>query len=213
MKNVILLTTLLFFALFLGCNTTKLTQQFKNPETDVFQANKVLIVGITANKDVRRSFEKKMMESLEKNEVIAVKSIDFFEKSFTDNQQSLKQLNAIETKLLEAGFDAILFTKITNRESRVTVVDAYRNFSNNYPTFEDYYYGNQHVYFKEQQARYHVYTTETSLFCICPGKERELLWQGVIEVVDTTKVDKNITAYINILLKTLKENNLLILSE
>lgn len=213
MKNAKVVTGALIFMLLMGCRTTKLTQQYKNPETATFQANKVLIVGITADKDLRRSFENKMMESLEKDGVIAVKSIDFFEKSFTDNKQSLKQLNAIETSLLEAGFDAILFTKITNKESRVTVVDAYRNFSNNYPTFEDYYYGNQHVYFKEQQERYQVYTTETSLFCICPGKEPELLWQGIIEVVDANKVDRNITTYINLLLKTLKENNLLVLNE
>ncbi len=214
MKNPILLSYLLFLSLFLaGCGSTKLIQQYKNPDTVNFQANKVLIVGISADKELRRTFEKKMMESLEKEDVIAVKSIDFFEKSFTDNQQSLKQLNDIENSLLEAGFDAILFTKITGKESRAAVVDAYVNFAKNYQTFEDYYLGNQHLYFKEQQERYQVYTTETSLFCICPGKERELLWRGEIEVVDANKVNQNLNTYVNILFKTLEENNLLVLKE
>lgn len=210
MKNFISLI-LLFSFLFAGCSSTKLTQQYKNPDTDNFQANKVLIVGISANKDLRRVYEKKMMESLENENVIAVKSIDFFEQSFTDNEQSLQQLNEIENRLFEAGFDAILFTKITGRESRESVVDSYRNFARNYQTFQDYYFGNQYLYFQENLERNQVITTETSLYCICPGKERELLWRGEIEVVHADKVNRNINSFINILFTTLKDNSLLIL--
>ncbi|RMA58773.1 hypothetical protein BXY75_2150 [Ulvibacter antarcticus] len=197
--------------LLIGCSSSRLIQQYKNPDTVNFEANKILIIGISEDKELRRAYEKQMMESLEKESVIAVKSVDFFETSFTDNKKSLNQLNEIENSLLEAGFDAILFTKITDQESRVTLVDSYRNFAKHYQTFEDYYYGNQHIYFKEQQERYQVYTTETSLFCICPGKERELLWRGEIEVVDGDKVNRNINSYISILIKTLKENKLLLL--
>ncbi|WP_432410063.1 hypothetical protein [Rasiella sp. SM2506] len=196
-----------------GCSSAKLVQQYKNPDAINFEANKVLVVGISADKDLRRAYEKKMTEALDKKGVIAVKSIDFFEKSFTDNKKSLVQLNTIENQLVEAGFDTVLFTKITGRESRVSVVNAYRDFSNNYPTFEDYYYGNQHLYFKEQQERYQVYTTETSLYCICPGKERELLWSGEIEVVDANKVNRNISSYITVLFKNLEENKLVLLKK
>lgn len=208
------LSLLLLLSIFItGCSSTKLVQEYKNPESINFEANKVLVVGISADKDLRRTYEKKMVDALENEGVIAVKSIDFFEKSFTDNKKSILQLNTIENQLLEAGFDAILFTKITGKESRVTVVNAYRNFSNNYPTFEDYYYGNQHLYFKEQQERYQVYTTETSLYCICPGKERELLWSGEIEVVDANRINRNINSYITVLFKNLEENSILLFNE
>lgn len=196
-----------------GCTSAKLIQEYKNPESFNFMANKVLVVGISANKAIRRDYEKQMTESLEKKNVIAVKSIDFFEKSFTNNQKSIEQLNVIENQLIEAGFDAILFTKVIGQESRVTLVDAYKTFSKNYQNFEDYYYGNQHLYFKEQQERYQVYTTETSLFCICPGKERELLWSGEIEVVDADKMNRNVSGYIRVLLNTLQDNNILIFEE
>lgn len=207
------LSLIIVLTIIAGCSTTKLVQQYKNPETGVFIANKVLVVGITADKELRRSYEKKMVESLDKYDVVAVKSIDFFEKSFTDHKKSLEQLNEIEKRLLDADFDAILFTSVVGQESRVTLVDSYRNFARSYQTFEDYYYGNQHLYFKEQQERYQVYTTETSLFCICPGKERELLWRGEIEVVDANKVDRNIKSYMTVLFKSFKENNLLIWQE
>lgn len=212
MKNSIVFSSVLLLSiLMLGCGTTKITQQYKNPDTINFEANKVLVVGISGNKEVRRSYEKRMIDALEKEDVIAVKSMDFFESAFSNNKQSLEDLNGIENRLLEAGFDAILVTKITDQESRVTMVDAYRNFAKSYQTFEDYYYGNQHLYFKEGKEQYQVYTTETSLYCICPGKERELLWRGEIEVVDADKINRNINSYISVLFKTLKENKLLLL--
>jgi hypothetical protein len=194
-----------------SCGSTKLVQQYINPDSINFEANKVLIVGIIADKKIRRTYEKEMTDELDKKGVIAVKSIDFFETSFTDNKKSVAQLDNIEQRLLDAGFDAILFTRITKRESRTTVVDAYRNFAKDYQSFEDYFYGNIHLYYKEQQEHYQVYTTETSLYCICPGKERELLWRGEIEVVDLGKVNRNINAYIKILFKTLEDNKLLLL--
>jgi hypothetical protein len=214
MKTVFKFTCLFILTLVLfGCSATKLVQQSKSDDSYNFQANKVLIVGISADKDIRRLYEKKMVESLEKENVIAVKSVDFFEASFTDNKKSLEQLNTIEGKLLEAGFDAIIFSKITSQENRVTIVDAYRNFSKNNQSYEDYYYHNQHLYFKEKEEPYQVYNTETSLFCICPGKDRELLWRGEIEIVDTKMVTRNINNYIKILFKSLKENNILLLEE
>ncbi|GHC61936.1 hypothetical protein [Ulvibacter litoralis] len=214
MKNYAMyLSFFILIITLVSCSSTRLLQQYTTLDTVNFQANKVLVVGISADKDLRRTFEKKVVDALEKEDVTAVKSIDFFETSFTNNKQSLKQLGDIENKLLEAGFDAILFTKITARESKVTMVDAYRNFAKGYQTFEDYYYGNQYVYFKEQHDRYQVYTTETSLYCICPGKERELLWRADIEVVGADKINKNINNYTSLLLQSLKENQLLILEE
>ena len=211
--NKIILYASMALSLFLlyGCGSTKLVQEYKNPETINFEANKVLVVGITADKELRRTYEKKMTDALDKKDVIAVKSIDFFESSFTNNKQSLEQLDNIEQRLLDAGFDTRLFTKVTGSESRVTVVDAYRNFAKAYQRFDDYFYDNVHHYYKEQQERYQVYTTETSLFCICPGKDRELLWRGEIEVVDADKVNRNINSYIKILFETLQENKLLLL--
>ncbi len=204
---------ILFLIVLVGCNSTSLTREYKNPDTVNFRANKVLVVGISPNKEIRRIYEKKMADALEKEGVRAVKSIDFFEKSFIDNNQSLEQLNEIENKLFESDFDAILFTKLTGQESRITLIDAYRNFEKNYQTFKDYYYGNQHLYFKGQEESYQVYTTETSLYCICPGKERELMWRGEIEIVDAHKVDKNINDYIKTLLKALENNHLLLVKK
>ncbi len=194
----------------ISCSSSKMIQQYKNPETISFEANKVLVIGLSPDEDVRAVFEKRVVNNLEKENVRAVKSIDFFESSFTNNKHSLEELNSIEEQLLEAGFDAILFAKVTGKEDKVSIVQSYNNFAREFQTFEDYYFNNQHLYLNEEKESYTVYTTETSLYCICPGKERELLWRGEIEVVDADNVNRNINKYLNILFKGLKENQLLV---
>lgn len=209
---IVIFLTLITF-LITGCSSAKLTQEYKGPDSLYFQANKVLVVGISPRKEIRRAYEKKMVESLEKKGIIAVKSIDFFETSFTDNKKSLEQLSTVELQLLDAGFDAILLSKVMGKESRISNFDSFRNLSREYSAFKDYYYDNQKFYFEEIKESYQVYVTETSLFCICPGKERELIWQGDIEIVDTYAIDGMVKRYTKSLFKALTSNNILILKE
>ena len=203
-----------FIILFMitSCSSSKLVHEWKSPDAYNFEANKVLVVGITPDTELRRNFEKKVTNALDKKGVIAVESVSFFEKSFTHNEQSEAQLDAIEAQLLEAGFDAVLFAKVTGQESRKTVAQSYRSIANVADTFKDYYHSNQYIYAKEQEEQYQVYQTETSVYCICPEKERELLWQGEIEIVDAERVQKNIDDYVRILLNALEERHLLIIN-
>tara|TARA_R100001369_G_scaffold91615_1_gene133440 strand:- start:3204 stop:3836 length:633 start_codon:yes stop_codon:yes gene_type:complete len=196
--------------MFFGCSTSKMVNQWKDPATETFLANKVLVVGMTADKEIRRAFETELSQELEKNDVVAVRSIDFFESSFSNAKQSETDLNTVEQELLEKGFDAILLSKITGQYSKVTVVQAYRSFAKPYQSFRDYYYSNQHIYQKEQLESYKVYTSETSLFCICPGKERELLWRGQIEITAPNTSKKGISDFVKTLTVALKEKQILI---
>jgi len=204
--------SLILLIIFLtGCSSSKLVKEYKNPETYTFEVNKVLIIGMTANIEVRRNFEKNVADALEHKNIIAAKSVDFFEKSFTNRKQTVEELNTLESLLLEAGFDAILLTKVTGQQTRVSIVDFYSNLeSEKYKRFNDYYYGNQDSFLSEDQEEYVVYITETSLYCICPEKERELLWQGNIEVTKSISNKKNINDFTKTLLKSLKDNDLLL---
>lgn len=206
-------TLIVLIILLSGCSSSKLINEYKNPETYTFEANKVLIIGMTADKELRRGFEKNVAEALEKNNNIAVKSVDFFEASFTNRKQTIEELNALESQLLEAGFDAILLTKVTGQETKVALISMYNVLeTGQHKTFDNYYYGNQKLFFKQEPEHYVIYFTETTLYCICPGKERELLWQGNIEVTKSAKNKRNIKDYTKTLITSLKENNLLILN-
>ena len=210
MKKIILIITMTTLGL-ISCSTSKMVNQWKSPTTDVFEANKVLVIGMSPNVDTRMAFEQKLVDVLDKRGVRAVKSIDFFEQSFTEAKQSENQLNEIENQLLEAGFDAILFTTVTGSENKVTAVQSFNDLGNALESFRDYYYTNQHVFYEEYTREiYQVYHTESALYCICPDKERELLWKGYIDVIDPQKVKKSVSDYVKVLMKVLESQQLLV---
>ncbi len=193
-----------------SCSTSRLVDEYVNAESPNFQANKVLVVGLTPDGGLQRQFEYSLVQALEAENVIAVKSVDYFESTVDENKQSEENLGNIEQELLNAGFDAVLFSKVTGQESKVTMVQSYRNLTKSFESFSDYYYGNKPVNSGEQTEDYPVYNTETSLYCLCPGKDRDLIWRGEIDIVDPPRATTTIRDYVRTLVKTLKKNKLLI---
>jgi hypothetical protein len=190
-----------------------LIDQWESPDTPVYEANKILVIGMSADTELRRTFEDKLASAFEKEKIVAVRSIDFFESSFTDSDRTEEDLNTIESRLIDAGFDSVLISKVTGTESKVTTVQAVRGFVDDFQNFKDYYRTNQDLYRKNSTEYYTVYHTETSVFCICPGEEREMLWRGNIDIVDPYNRERNINDYVRTLLKTLEKNELVIVPE
>ncbi len=205
-----LFTLLIFTFLFYGCSSSRLVDEYVNAETSNFKANKVLVVGLTPDGDMQRQFEYSLVQALEAENVNAVKSVDFFESTFIENYQSEENLETIEKDLLNAGFDAVLFSKITGQESKVTITQSYRNLAKSFESFQDYYNENRPVYGSGQTEDYSVYNTETSLYCLCPGKDRDLIWRGKIDIVDPPAAATTIRDYVKTLIRTFKKNKFLI---
>lgn len=205
-----LLVITIFVTLLSGCSSSRLVDEYINTETPNFQANKVLVVGLTSDPVLQRQFEYSLQQALETEDVIAVKSVDYFESTFSENNQTEENLKNIENELLAAGFDAVLFSKVTGQESKVTIGQSYRNLTKSFESFSDYYTENRPVYGNEQIEDYPVYNTETSLYCLCPGKERDLIWRGKIDIVNPPGASSTIRDYVKTLVQTLKKNNLLI---
>lgn len=195
-----------------SCSTSRLVDEYVNPEMPNFQANKVLVVGLTPDNDLQRQFEYSLVQALEAEDVIAVKSVDYFGSTVNENIQFEDNLANIKKELLIAGFDAVLFSKVTGQESKVTIAQSYRNITKSFESFKDYYYKNRPVYGTEQMEDFAVYNTETSLYCLCPEKERDLIWRGKIDIVDPPATTKTIRDYVKTLVRTLKRNSLLIIN-
>ncbi len=208
-----LLFLLLNIAIIWSCSSSKLTDQWASPDTPVYEARKILVIGMSADTELRRTFEDKLALAFEKEKIIAVRSVDFFESSFTDSDKTEEDLNTIESQLVEAGFDSVLISKVTGTEAKVTTVQAMRGFADDFQNFKDYYRDNQDLYRKNATESYMVYHTETTVFCICPGEEREMLWRGKIDVVDPINRRRNINDYVRTLIKSLEENELVIVPE
>jgi hypothetical protein len=56
---------------------------------------------------------------------------------------------------------------------------------------------------------YTVYHAETSLYCICPTKDRELIWKGYIYVVDFQTIEKNANDSVQLIILVLQEQKLI----
>lgn len=208
MKKIVPFIVLAFF--FAGCSTTSLVSNWKNPDIVIFDANKVLLVGITADTETREMFESELKKEFNRRGVESFRSIDLFDVEFTETRQSEEQLTEVEQQLLDKDFDAILLTKIVGSENRKmfkknmgTLGDRYGNFSDDYLDHQDIFYETGYY------DNFTVYHAETSLYCICVGKERELIWRGAIDITDPQNVKKTVKDYVKLVVLALQEQDII----
>jgi hypothetical protein len=207
MKN--LLSILLIFIL-VSCSSTQLVNNWKNPDIDIFEPTKILIIGMTSNKSARKKFEKQFKEEYLSRGIEATTSLEMFGKSFTKDKKSEAALKEMENKLINDGFNSILFTKVIGVEDKIIFSEKYDDFENTHRQFRDDYYDNQDIYYnRNYYQKYKVYHAETSLYCICSGKDRELIWKGYIDIIDPGSVKATIDDYINLVLFVLEEQQLI----
>lgn len=193
-----------------SCNTTELVEQWKNPEIDNLSISKVLIVGLTPNIKTRRKFENQLKKELESRGIEAVISLDVFDPSFRIEKKSKEELKVIENILTTNYFDAVLLSKVKGVENRVIYSKNYISKESLDIKFKEDYYNHQEIIENPKYyEKYKIYNAETSLYCICPTKDRELIWKGSIDIIDPKSVDKTVDDYINLLMIALEEQNLL----
>ena len=206
MKKAIIL---LAFWLF-GCSSAELVSSWKNPEIVTFDAYKVLVVGMTPNQQGRELFETKMKREFTNYGVEAMRSIDLFDVSFTATRQTEKELDEVETQLLEKDFDAILFTKVLGSENRESFARRLADIEGYEHQFRDDYLSHQDIYFEDDYyEQYTVYHAETSLYCICVGKERSLIWRGAIDITDPINIRKTVDDYIKLVVMAMTEEDVI----
>ncbi len=194
----------------LSCSDASLVSSWKNPDIVIFNAEKVLIVGMAQDEEARKDFETRMKREFSKRGVEAVRSIDLFDVAFTNTARSEEELSEVEQQLLDKDFDAILFTKVLGTENRQTFIDRVAEFDTNTWRFRDDYLSNQRIYYeRDYYDSFTVYLAETSLYCICVGKDRELIWRGTIEVTEPRKISKTIDNYIKLVVEALVQQDLI----
>lgn len=194
----------------LSCSSTHLVSSWKNPDIVIFDAYKVLIVGMSQNEDAREKFETEMKKEFTKHGVESFRSIDLFDVNFTSSKKSEEELSEVEQQLLDKDFDAILFTKVVGSEDRRTLRRRMSDIDEYYGNFHDDYIGHQGIYYDPNYYdEYKVYHSETSLYCICVGKERELIWRGAIDITDPININKTVDDYIRLIVLALEEQNII----
>lgn len=206
--------SLLLLVALMGCSSAELVENWKNPDIVIFDANKVLLVGISNNEKARLNFESKLKKEFKNRNVEAMRSLDVFDVKFTNAKRTEKELDAFEQQLLDKDFDAILLTKIVGSESRQSFRRTMNDLYNSREGFNEDYRRNQNIYYEDEYyENYTVYHAETSLYCICVGKERSLIWRGGIDIVDPQNIKKTIDDYVKLVVVAMEEQDLIFRKE
>lgn len=201
-------------AVTMACSDAEVVSTWKNPDIVIFDAYKVLIVGMTPNADSRVEFETEMLEKFNEQGVEAMRSVDLFDVNFTNTVRTESELDEVEQRLLDKDFDAILFTKILGSENRQKLSRTLSDLDRNNGRFKDDYLGHQSIYYEDEYyERFTVYFVETSLYCICVDKEREIIWRGVIEIPDPIEAEKTIKEYTELVVSAMEMEDLIFRKE
>ena len=140
----------------------------------------------------------------------AYTSFEVFPKSFKTEKLNQNELDSLEQQLLQSGFDTIIFSKVVGSEDKIGYTKNFDVYDETFIKFkEDYLRYQDSFYNPEYYEEYTVYHAETSVFCICPTKERELLWKGSINIVDPQSIDKTVNDYIELMIEALEAEQLL----
>lgn len=204
------LSLILIAFILTGCTTTQMVDTWRNPDVPEFSSSKILIVGMTSDKQTRKRFEKQLKDEYESRGIEAVMSIDVFKSSITTEEKTEEELKTLENDLINDGFDSILFSKVVGLDDEMAYSSTYNDLDRDYRSFKDDYYSNQDIYYNpEYYIKYKVYHAETSLYCMCPTKNRELIWKGYIDIVDPDSAKKAINDYVHLVVYALEQEQLL----
>lgn len=197
-----------------SCSSIHLVENWKSPDIVIFDANKVLVVGMTQNEEARMEFETKLTKEFEKRDIEAMRSLDLFDVEFTSSEKSEEEIDAVEDLLIARDFDAILFTKVTGYENKKTFRKRMSELDGVYGRFRDDYLQHQDIYYKDDYYDdFMVYHAETVLYCICVGKEKQLIWRGTIDITDPQDITKTIDDYIKLIVLALEEQDIIFRKE
>ena len=200
--------------LLTGCSSVRLESSEKNPDIVLFHASKLLVVGMSSDTASREAFESRMQNAFQSQRVETVRSIDLFDVAFTHSERSEEELDRFERELLDKDFDAILFTKVVGTETRASLRKKIREVGESYDRFREDYLLHQGIYYDRSYYELATdYFTETSLYCICEGKERNLIWRAGIEISNPRDIDKVVKDYVEVLLAEMENLQLIIGTE
>jgi len=139
-----------------------------------------------------------------------MRSIDLFDVEFTNSPRTEEELDAVEQQLLDKDFDAILFTKVLGSENRQSLAKRIADTEGYEYEFQQDYLTHQDIYFDDNYyEEFTVYHSETSLYCICVGQERRLIWRGSIDITDPVNIKKTCEDYIRLVVVAMTEEDII----
>lgn len=189
--------------ILISCTSTKLTRTWTDPKYRGSQYSDLLVIGVAEQEDIRRSFERKFAEKLEKVGIKAVESSAVMSK----DQKIEKE--AVLAVVERTGVDGVLLTYLVAvKEKEVASPSA------TYAPVDDYHGGSAQDMFSayEKGSATQYYSTrvkvrlETNLY---DAKTEQKVWSARSRTLNPKSDTALMDSVIDALVKDLKKNKLL----
>ena len=177
--------------------STKIVNQWVSPDYTSPRFKKIMVIGVSKQPSIRRTFEDQFVKQLKATGVEAVPSYLYIPE---DGQVDEGRLQAA---VKQANADAVIITRLVRVEKKTEVGPGFYQpapfgFYGGYSAAWLGYYEPPRVY------QYDVYISETSLYDM-----NQLVWAGTVETTDTGDINKEIEGYVVAVIDALKSKNLL----
>jgi hypothetical protein len=177
--------------------STKIVNQWVSPDYISPRFRKIMVIGVSKQASIRRTFEDEFVTQLKAAGVEAVPSYLYIPE---DDQVDESHLQAA---VKQAGADAVIITRLVRVEKKTEVSPGFYQpapfgFYGGYSAAWRGYYEPPRVY------QYDVYISETSLYDM-----NQLVWAGTVETTAPDDINKEIQRYVNTVIDALKSKNLL----
>ena len=182
--------------------STKIVNQWVQPDYTAHSFRKIMIIGVSKQPSIRRTFEDEFVKQLKAVGVDAVPSYLYIPEAgqVTEGrlQEAVKRANA----------DGVMITRLVRVEKKTQVTPGFYQpapalsygFYGGYSSAWMGYYEPPRVY------QYDVYVSETTLYNTA---QNQLVWTGTAETTDPGNINKEIAGYVNTVIDALKNKNLL----
>ncbi len=186
-----------------GCaSSTKIVNQWSHPDYTSPRFSRVLVIGVSRQPGIRRTFEDEFVAKLKAAGVDAAPSYRYI----ADDGQVAedRMLEAVK----QANADAALITRLVRVEKKTEVTPGFYQPApavtfGFYPGYSAAWLG---YYEPPRIYQYDVYISETSLYDVV---KNQLVWSGTVQTTDPGDINKEIKRYVDTVIDALKSKNLL----
>jgi hypothetical protein len=183
-----------------ACASTELVNQWSNPAYTSPSFKKVMVIGVTKQAGIRRTFEDEFTAQLKAAGVNATPSYLYIPQDGPVGEAVLKQA------LKEAAADAMIITRLVRVQQKTEIAPGYyppdpaMAVHPLYTTAWNDYYEPPIVYRSE------IYTCETSLYDTLKNR---VVWSGTAQTTTPGNLNQEIKDYAGVMISALKDKNLI----
>jgi Domain of unknown function (DUF4136) len=182
--------------------STKIVNQWVSPDYTSPRFRKIMVIGVSRQPSIRRTFEDEFVTQLKAAGVDAVPSYLYIPE---DGQVDEGRLQAA---VKQANADAVIITRLVRVEKKTEVSPGFYQpapalgfgFYRGYSSAWVAYYEPPRVY------QYDVYISETSFY---DTTKNQLVWTGTVETAAPGDINKEIERYVDSVIDALKSKNIL----